>query len=462
MKNYMIYAVLLDVFLGMQTLAAQEHAGTIPLDQLTLDRAISYALNNSPELNVQRLKQQKDEQELSKIQRDKIPDVYLSGDVRRNLIIPSTPIPASMINPAAAPDQMLYMKFNTDWNSGAGINFSYDIFNPATFRQASEQKIQNKISNFDTKISETDIQADIAQAYAECVISQDQLESLKYDTVFYYHSWKEAIILYQQAKISLPDKNNAVIAYNTSIMQYLNAERVLNAAKAKLLYKMGVEVSVKNTEALHLSEDIPALHAKMDHAEYGVTAGNRVTDSVLHGPVLARQAEVIALSESRIKSAQLKYAPLFSMTCFYGNNYYGNAFNPGDGSLWHGNSYIAVSLKVPLTQAFTTSKEVAQLKLQQQIERENMRRMQNQKSQEWLDARNQLMTSEKEYEMYRQNYEMSAENLKASMAQVDKAYIQDKDYLAEQVRCRNSYQSFLQAAYNVFINKINLQKLGAE
>ena len=161
---------------------------------------------------------------------------------------------------------MLYMKFNTDWNSGAGINVSYDIFNPATFRQASEQKLQNRISSYDTRISETDIRAGIAQAYAACVISQDQLESMKSDTAFYHSSLMEATILFHQEKISLTDKNNAVIAYNTSIMQYRNAERVLNAAKANLLYLMGAEVSVRNIDALHLSEDIPALYAKMNSA----------------------------------------------------------------------------------------------------------------------------------------------------------------------------------------------------
>ena len=123
---------------------------------------------------------------------------------------------------------------------------------------------------------------------------------------------------------------------------------------------------------------------------------------------------------------------------------------------------MAVSLKIPLTQSFTTTKEVSQLKFQEQIERENLRDMQNRNSKEWLDALNQLTASEKEYEMYRQNYELSAENIKASQAQLDKEYIQNKDYLAEQVKCRNAYQSFLQAAYNVFINSINLQKLEAE
>ena len=94
MKNQIVYALPLFLFMGMLPVAAQEQVSSLSTDHLTLEGAIVYALNNSPELTAQRLKQEKDEQELSRIQRSKIPDIYLSGDIRRNLIIPSTPIPA--------------------------------------------------------------------------------------------------------------------------------------------------------------------------------------------------------------------------------------------------------------------------------------------------------------------------------------------------------------------------------
>jgi outer membrane protein TolC len=448
--------------MGMQPVTGQEQVGSLVVDHLTLDGAVAYALKNSPELTAQRLKQEKEALELLRIQRSKIPDLYLSGDIRRNLVIPSTPIPATMINPGADPDQLLYMKFNTDWYSGAGINVSYDIFNPATFMQTKEQKLQNNISSYDLQISEAGIRADVAQAYAACVISQDQLESMKSDTTFYYASLMEATVLYRQEKIYLTDMNNAMIDYNTSIVQYRNAEKVLNSAKANLLYLMGAEVSSRNISTLHLLEDIPALYAKMSSVSTGNGAVRPFTDSITEGPSLSRQAEVIALAKSRMRSAQLKYAPSLSLSGFYGSNYYGNSFDLSDGNLWHGNSYVALSLKIPLTRTFTTTKEISQLRLQEQIERENLCEMQNRNSKEWLDALNKLAVSEKEYEMYLQNYELSTENIKATQAQLDKSYIQKKDYMAEQVKCRNAYQSFLQAAYNVFINTINLKKLEGE
>jgi outer membrane protein TolC len=408
-----------------------------------------------------RLKMKQNEEELSRIQRTRIPVLDLSGDLRRNLIIPSTPIPAFIINPAAGPDEMLFMKFNTRWNSTAGINLSFDIFNPASYRQTKEQKLQNKISSYDLQISENDIRSEVAQAYAACVISQDQVESLKDDTAFYSKSLAESEILYNQKKISLTDKNIIVIAYNTSIMQFHNAENVLIESKANLLYLLGEEVTAINMDSVHLYEDIPTLYEKMKPVMQAYI-NSYIEGSETTGAGLSRQSEVISLAQSRIKSSRLQMAPSFSLKGFYGSNYYNNDFNLSNGDFWYGNSYMALSIKIPVSQAFTASKETTKFKLQEQIERENLRDLINRKSKDWMEARNKLMVSVKAYEVLRQNYELNASNLKVSRAQLDKGYIQEKDYLEEQARYRSAHQNFLQAAYNVFINTIDLQKLESE
>ncbi|HPT30480.1 MAG TPA: TolC family protein [Prolixibacteraceae bacterium] len=462
MRNYIICAILLVFLPWLMPLQAQEPVGQLPLGHLTLDEAIAWSLNHSPVLTIGRLKLQQDDQELSRIQRSKIPDIYLSGDFRRNLVVPTTPIPAYFLNPNADPGQLLYMKFNTGWNSGAGINFSVDIFNPASYNRSLDQKIQNKINSYDLNISETGKRAEIAKAYAACVISQDQLESVKSDTLFYHESLIEAKVLYDQHKISLTDRNNIVIAYNTSIMQFWNAGKVLSESRTNLLYLLGEEITNGKLDSLHLSENIPALYEKMIPSVTEYSAANQISGAEMTGSGLSRQSEVVALARNRVKSSRLKIAPSLSLNAFYGANYYSNDFNPGNGDLWHGNSFVAMSLKVPLTQAFSTSRETARLKLQEQIETENLQDMQNLKSKELNDGRNRLSISVQEYEMLRQNYELGKENLNAFRARLDRTYIQEKDYLEEQVRCRNSYQRFLQAAYNVFINTIDLQKMKAE
>jgi outer membrane protein TolC len=465
MRSKILYAALffgLLTSVSINTALAQNGKSNLQLNYLTLDKAVQWAVSNSPTLAAKRLKMQQEEQELSRVRLSKIPDLSLSGDLRRNIIIPSTPIPASIMNPEARPDEMLYLKFNTGWNSTAGLNLTFDIFNPASYRQTIEQKLQNRISSYDVQISENDIRAEVAKSYAACVISQDQVESLRDDTAFYSKSLAEAQILYSQEKISMTDKNNIVIAYNTSILKFHNAENVLSESKVNLLYLLGEEASAANLDSMQLSENIPALYSKMNPEATGYVNGNLSGASPTSGSDLSRQSEVVSLAHSRIRSSNLKNAPSFSLKGFYGSNYYSNEFNLSNTGFWHGNSYIALSLNMPISQNITLRKETSQLKLQEQIERENLRDLQNSKSKELMDARKKLIFSMKEYELLNQNYDLSLRNLESSRAQLDKGYIQEKDYLEEQARCRNAYQSFLQAAYNVFINTIDLKKLGTE
>lgn len=463
MKNkVIIFPILFFFFTGQLRVTAQDNGVSVRLDSLTLENAIEYVMKNSTELSIQNLKRRQDEVELSRLQSSRIPDVYLSGDLRRNIIIPATPIPASMINPAADPGQMIYMKFNTDWNSGAGINFSYDIFNPLTFRQTAEQRQLNKVDSYDMRISEKDLVSDLSQAYAGCVISQAQLESLSADTAFYYNSMTEAAWLYKKEKITLAEKNNTVIAYNNSKIQYMQAARVLYETKTNLLNIMGVEVSDKNIEVLRLSEDIRTLYSKAIHSVPGFNAGDSVPGQVANNLRLSRQNEIVLLAESRAKSARLKYLPSVSVNGFYGANYYDNNLNLTDGSSWHGNSYLGISLRIPITQAFSTGREVSHFKLQEQIEKASLQKMQNQKEKELADARGRLEIYKREYEMNIENYELSRQNLKSSEAGFEKGYILEKDLLSAQLQSRNALQSLLQAAYNVFISATDLKKAEEE
>jgi outer membrane protein len=458
MKSKILITLLVFIFYGIKTISAQENAITIPLEKISLDGAIAVSLKNSPDIIVQKIKQQKDEQELARIKTGRIPNIYLSGDLRRNIIIPSTPIPAIMMDPSASTDKVVFMKFNTDWNSGTGINLTYDIFNPATIKQTSEQRIQNKINGYESQITERELVSNVTMAYAECVIAQAQYEALKGDTAYYSKSLKDAYELYNKEKISLADKNEILISYNTSLMKFMQAGRILNSAKADLLYLLGVVVNEKNISELSTSDDIPTLYNKVIKSiPVKGTLGS--SDTLSKSIRLAQQSEVISLAASRIKSSNLRYLPTVSLSGFYGTNFYGNNLSFTDNGVWHGNSYVALSLKIPLTQSITTTKEISQLKFQEQIEKENLRKMANQRNKELAEAEGQLIQYQKEYEINKKNYELSSQNLKASQSRFDKGYVMTKELLSDQLRCSNAYLSFLQAAYNVFTGSTNLEKI---
>jgi outer membrane protein len=109
----------------------------------TLDKAVTYAMDHSPVLNINKLKLQEASIQVDESKLQYVPDIYLSGDLRRNLIIPATPVPANVFDPSASEGELMYLKFNTKWNSSAGLNMKYDLFNPEKVNSVAKASAKN-------------------------------------------------------------------------------------------------------------------------------------------------------------------------------------------------------------------------------------------------------------------------------------------------------------------------------
>ncbi len=449
-RNIILFCIATLIFIGLPV-HAQVNENT-DIRNLSLNDALRYALQFSPTQRVQDLKVEESRLKLSETRLSRIPEVYLSGDLRRNLIIPSTPVPATIINPNAPEGETVYMKFNTNWNSSAGVHLSYDLFNPEKMGQVSEQQQQLKIDAYDAQISEKTLRADVAMAYAECVIAQQQVQSLAADTLYYARSLQYTGDLFWKQKASLTEKNTAQAAFNESLSRYLQGEKIEADATSKLLYLMGQPVTEENIGNLQLSEDIAGLYNTMTNS-----AVQKLSEGI--GLEEMRQNEVVSLAENRIKFAGWKYAPSLSLTGFYGTNYYANELKLTKKELWRGNSFIGLTLKVPVTKSFSTANEVSQLRIRQQMEAENLRDIRNARNREWLNEQSLLQTRQKEYLLREQNLKMSEQNLKAAEAQFAKGHILEKELLNARLLLQNARQNFMQAAYDVFSSLITLEKL---
>ena len=183
------------------------------------------------------------------------------------------------------------MRFNTPWSSGAGINVAFDIFNPETAGRKLMQEKELNISRLDSRISENELRASVAQAYVDCAIARAQLEALAADTVYYASLFREAADRYRREKISLAERNSAEINYNTSLARFHQAKNILHNANVALLLQMGLEADEDNLNRIWLTDDIESLYLEMAELE-------PVNDVA---PLSSPAAEQVSLSEIRTR-----------------------------------------------------------------------------------------------------------------------------------------------------------------
>lgn len=408
----------------------------------TLDKAVTYAMDHSPVLNINKLKLQEASIQVDESKLQYVPDIYLSGDLRRNLIIPATPVPANVFDPSASEGELMYLKFNTKWNSSAGLNMKYDLFNPEKVNSVAKQQNQLRIQEYDTEMSEAELKEKVALAYADCIIAEEQVKLLKDDVVYFEELLDNANQLFKKEQISLSEKNDANRAYNESVSKFLEAEKIAGDRKAELLYLIGKDVTSENIESLFLEEDIPSLLEKVEQ--------KKTSKNILNDLEVLRQQEVTNLASLKVKSAQLKYAPTLSLNGYLGSNYYNNDFSLFNNNHWRGNSYIGLSVMLPISRSLNTTKEVSRLRLQQQMETENLRDIRNKQEKERLNNLSLLQVRQKNYQLSRDSWEMSLQNSKAVQLQYEKGYIRQSDLLNEQQKAGQYRHNFLQAAYDLF------------
>lgn len=411
-------------------------------ERLKLEETIAYALEHAPERIRQKLQVGEAVIRLEEARLQHLPDIYASGDLRRNLIIPSTPVPAHLFDPDASEGELMYLRFNTTWHASAGINLSYDLFSPEKVNRVGEQKQQLKIEQYDEMISEKELREQVALAYAACVIAEEQLHSCKQDTAYYALLLRNAGDRYAKEQLTLVAKNEAQKAFNESVANCLRAEKIAADAKANLLYLAGAEVNPESVAALQLDENIPTLLGKMEQTSSLVPSWKELE--------MMKQQEMGSLAALRIRSAEWKYVPTLSLNGYLGTNYYNNELRLFNDRYWRGNSYIGLSLKVPISQALSTAKEVSRQRLQQRLEEATLQEICNRQEKERLQEASQLTVQRESYRLSGENLVLSEQNLRAAQLQFEKGYILQQELLSEQLKAQLTRQSYLQAAYDLF------------
>ena len=416
---------------------------------LTLEETIAYALEHAPERIRQKLKVGEAELQLDEARLKHLPDIYASGDLRRNLIIPSTPVPAHLFDPDASEGELMYLRFNTTWNASAGLSLSYDLFSPEKVNRVGEQKQQLKIQQYDEMISEKELREQVAIAYAECVIAEEQLRSCVQDTTYYALLLRNAGYLYEKEQLSLVEKNEAQKAYNESVANCLRAEKIAADAGANLLFLAGAEVTPQTVATLQLEEDIPTLLIKMEQHTSTAVTGKELE--------VMKQNERMSLAALRTGSAEWKYAPTLTLNGYLGTNYYNNELQLFNDRYWRGNSYLGLSLKIPISQSLSTAKEVSRLRLQQRLEEATLLEIRNRQEKERLEERSLLVVQRESYRLSEENMAISEQNLEAAQMQYEKGYILQQELLSEQLKAQLARQSYLQAAYDLFTGLVTMK-----
>jgi outer membrane protein len=277
----------------------------------------------------------------------RLPLIYGEANLQRNLITPSTPVPAIAFNPNAAPGEILPLKFATDWSAKAGVQFSMDIFNPQQKLALKTAELERKSAMLDYDQTLQDWKKQVTSAYAKVVISSKQyLESVA-DSARYAEIVNITQVRQNAGRTTLIELNKAKQELINRQTQLHEAFRVLEVANIELS-------KFADTKGFtQLSSSIPDIITKLKADARNI------------------QLENIQIEQQKIgvqlQSLKKEGLPTLSLNAFYGSQFYNNSFSLWNNNNWFGNSYVNVGVRLPISETIDRALKKKQLGLQNQL-----------------------------------------------------------------------------------------------
>lgn len=418
--------------------------------ELSLEEARRIAIEHNPDFSISRLEVDIAKQTQKQSELKRIPQIYGDFNLQQNLIIPSTPVPAKAFDPNAGDDELILLRFTTEWTSNMGINASYDLFNPALQGEAKGAAVESEIKETDYLLAKNQLLFDVGNAYYACLIALEQVRLAEVDSLSKFKITEMTQKQFDAGRATLPVLNQVKLDRNNSRSNFQEASKILKNSKEKLLVLLGYPPSDLIT--ISFKEELG------DLLTITATQDNQASS----GLNLQKLQQQSTLTDIQLKTARNGFLPTLSLHGYYGSRYYDNAFTLFKGGNWFGNSFINIGLRVPITEGIDRVKKISQLKIQQQIIAESIRSQRNQQQLNQNTARDDVNYYEQDFKRKKENIAMAEENLKLATEQYEKGRILISDYYNGVYTFQKERTAYLESLYKLFVSKLSLEKANKE
>lgn len=360
---------------------------------------LSQALQNAKHTSVSQATNQQviDDIQLQIQKSKRLPLIYGDANLQRNLIVPVTPVPAIAFNPNAAPGEITPLRFATDWSAKAGLQFSMDIFNPDNQSAIREAKYNQSKSQLSLNKETTNLQKKIIDGYAQVILAVEQAEVAA--AILKQYEATQAVInaRYEAGRIDILEKNNAQTKYLEVVQLYKEAQAVVLNKQIALLEYTAFDINdsfstpltaIKNTVKPY--EDVTIAQLKLNQ-EWATT---------------------------KINNLYLKALPKITLNGYYGAQYFDNSLKLFNGDQWFGNSFINLSLRVPITEHYERSLLSKRLKAEYNMATDQLQEEEQLQYRKQLLNQNKIQTQQEKINQLKQTVAIAQENVQIINEQV--------------------------------------------
>jgi outer membrane protein len=426
--------LFLCTFCFLRIAAPAQNKNDSLLDEVTLPKAVAYALVHQPAIQQAVLDQDITEANIRSRLADWYPQINFNYTLQHNFVVQTSIIGGNPV------------KLGVDNTSAAQFNLSQTIFNrdvllaSRTRKQVRQQAAQNAS---DTRIETA---STVSKAFYDVLASTQQVKVSNENILRIERSLKDAYSQYQAGITDKTDYKRATIALNNAKALKKSNEETLKARTEYLKNIMGYPIG----GALNISYDSMQMER-----EVSLDTNQQVNyTSRIEYKLLQTQHDLL---ESNLKYARWSYLPSLTASGAYNFNYLNNNF----GKLYstnYPNSFALLTLGFPIFQGGRRKAEIDVARFQVQRNNLDLVTFRNTVNSEYASALAAYKSGLADYLSLKENLALAREVYDVIQLQYRSGIKTYLEVINSETDLRTAQINYINSLYQLLSNKIDVER----
>ena len=406
---------------------------------LSLEEAIALGQGNNLDLKNQALQIQLAQSERNKVDARRSPVVSANGELRSNLVLPTTIIPAGAFGgPATGEDQKL--RFGTTFNIAGAVNVSYSLIDPTLRTDQLRADGQRSLQEATLEKQKVNYRLTVAEAWYDVFLKQEQLKLAE-------EKFKRAESLLQISQnrfnagaLLASEVQRSQLEVDNNRAARDQAQNSLDLSRQNLAYRVGLPLD----SPLQVG-DIPPPTAELPSP---ANIGQRWEIKEEQ-----QRLAINLLDQQRIKE---QYRPNLSAIANGSVQHLSNNFAVWEK--WFPAVYVGLQTSFTLFDGNLRNKNLDVLKLQNYVSKQNLERIQQDINYEMASTQTALKNAQVQMQSAQQNLATARKILELEKERYAGGDLLFSELLNTEFSLREAENNSLSAWYNYLVAKIRWEK----
>lgn len=435
--------LLLVLFLTSRAWAQQEVDGEV----FSIKDCIQYAGSHNSNLKIARLDERIAQQDVNETVGRGLPQVNVSGSYTDNLKLPVSLVPAEFFG--GEPGTFAPLTFGTKYSTTLRGEVTQMIFDPSFWIGLKAAKYSNLYYQQVTRQTSEQETYDIANAYYQVIVSQEQLQLLQSNLASTQKTLATTELQFKNGVAKQVDVNRLKVNANTLQSQIQQAELSLVQTLNKLKFEMGMPLERK----VILSDT--TLDFREEEAVLDEPASSYVENRIDYQTLQTSRE----LQELDARNQRSGYYPTLSAFANYQFQAQRDDFTFfKSGEQWFKSSAIGLQLNIPIFDGLQRNARVQKSKLNVKRVEENINLTKQNINLEVSNALTQYRNTIQRIEAEGQNVQLAEEVYQVTQLEFREGVGTSTDVVSAETDLRQVQNTYITTLLDLYIARLNLER----